>query len=60
MSALTQYLGNNREEAYSFATLNTRYDKNGRPVVSKDDEWLDEPEWDDLFNALTDAKHMEK
>ena len=42
MSALAQYLEDNREKAYSFATANTKYDKQGRPVLSNDDEWVNE------------------
>ena len=60
MSALAQYLDNNRERAYSFATANTKYDEQGRPIVSKDDEWLNESEWDDLFELLKKQAHMEK
>lgn len=52
MAALAQYLDTNKEKAYSFATANTRHNQQGRPVISKDDEWLQETEWDDLFNAL--------
>lgn len=60
MSALVQYLDTNRERAYSFATANTKYNEKGRPVVSKDDEWLNESEWDDLFELLKEQAHMEK
>ena len=35
MSALAQYLETNREQAYSFATANTKYNKQGHPVISK-------------------------
>ena len=60
MSALAQYLDTNRERAYSFATANTKYNEQGRPVVSKDDEWLNESEWDDLYEILRKQAHMEK
>lgn len=50
MSALAKYLETNREQAYSFATANTKYNKQGHPMISKDDEWVEESEWDDLFN----------
>lgn len=60
MSALAQYLDTNRERAYSFATANTKHDEQGRPVVSKDDEWLNESEWDDLFEVLKKQAHTEK
>lgn len=56
MSALAQYLEVNREKAYSFATANTKYNKQGRPVVSNNDEWVNETEWDDLFESLKNKK----
>lgn len=60
MSALAQYLDTNRERAYSFATANTKYSEQGRPAVSKDDEWLNESEWDDLFEALKSGRQGDK
>lgn len=60
MSALAQYMETNREKAYSFATANTKYNKQGRPVISEEDEWVNESEWDDLFEVLKNQKHMEK
>lgn len=47
MTALAQYLSENKEKAYSFATANTKYNEQGRPTISKDDEWLQESEWDE-------------
>ena len=52
MSALAEYLVTNKNKAYAFVTSNTKYNENGRPVISKDDEWLEETEWDDLFQIL--------
>lgn len=60
MSALAQYLETNRERAYSFASANTKHDEKGRPVISKDDEWVNESEWDDLFELLKNQKQMGK
>ena len=60
MSALAQYLETNTEQAYSFATANTKYNKQGHPVISKDDEWAGESEWDDLFELLNHKRQMEK
>ena len=60
MSALAQYLETNRKQAYSFATANTKYSACGRPSVSKEDEWTDESEWDDLFDLLRRTEQAEK
>lgn len=57
MTAFAQYLESNRKKAYDFATENTRR-VNNRPVISKDDEWLEETEWDDLFQIM--KKQLEK
>ena len=59
MSTLTQYLKKNKEHAYSFATANTKYDKQGRPVISKEDEWVDESEWNELYDMLKFQKKEE-
>lgn len=52
-SPLEQYLEQNKEAAYDYANKNTPCDANGHPVVTKDDEWRDEKEWDELFAELT-------
>ena len=36
-------------KAYQIALNNTTYNKEGRAVISKDDEWVSETEWDDMF-----------
>ena len=42
--------------AYKLAMENTKYVSDGRAVISKDDEWVNETEWDDLFNQLNKYK----
>lgn len=60
MTTLAQYLQVNKEKAYSLATANTKYNQQGRPVISKDDEWNNESEWDDLFDILTKNNKKEE
>lgn len=43
-------------EAYKLAMENTKYVSDGRAAISKDDEWVNETEWDDLFNQLNKYK----
>jgi hypothetical protein len=31
---------------------NTTYNSDGRAVISKDDEWAKETEWDDIFEQM--------
>ena len=56
MTILAKYLDTNKEKAYSFATSNTKYNDEGRPVISTDDEWLNETEWDE-FLLLSEYSH---
>lgn len=39
-------------EQYRLALRNTHYNKAGRATIASDDEWLDESEWDELFEQL--------
>ena len=39
-------------QAYKIAIQNTNYSKEGKAVVSSDDEWIDETEWDDMFEQM--------
>lgn len=43
--------GNYPVIAYDLARQNTKYNKN-RAVISKEDEWVEEGEWDILFALL--------
>jgi hypothetical protein len=52
MKAFSEYMDKNRERAYAVAISNTKYNEQGRPIISKDDDWVNETEWDDLFNEL--------
>lgn len=38
--------------AYKLAMQNTKYDKSGKAVIEKDDEWKNETEWDDMFEQM--------
>ena len=37
---------------YQLAEANTKYNKYGKAVISKDDEWAQETEWDDMFEQM--------
>lgn len=37
---------------YKLAMQNTKYNKDGRAVISADDEWVEETEWDDMFEQM--------
>lgn len=40
------------KKAYLLAMKNTQYNKDGKAVISKDDEWTGETEWDDIFEQM--------
>ncbi len=44
--------GNYNKKAYQLAMNNTKYNSEGKAVISKDDEWADENEWDDMFEQM--------
>lgn len=37
---------------YMSALKNTKYNEQGKAVISKDDEWADETEWDTIFEQM--------
>lgn len=36
-------------KAYKLAMQNTNYNQKGEAVISMDDEWMNEPEWNRIF-----------
>jgi predicted RNase H-like HicB family nuclease len=40
------------DKAYLLAKANTKYNADGRAVIETGDEWLDETEWDDVYEQL--------
>ena len=40
------------EKAYQIAMNNTKYNADGKAIISKKDEWVDETEWDDMFEQM--------
>lgn len=40
------------QKAYKLAMQNTNYNNEGKAVISKNDEWADESEWDDIFAQM--------
>lgn len=45
-------------EKYVLALRNTHYNKEGRATLPSDDEWVDESEWDDLFEQMKAGKQI--
>jgi hypothetical protein len=45
---MTQY----SEKSYKMASDNTKYNYDGKAVISEKDEWRDEKEWDEVFEQM--------
>lgn len=39
-------------KAYHIAMQNTKYNNEGKAVISADDDWAEESEWDDMFRKM--------
>lgn len=46
-------------KAYKLAMQNTNYNNNGKAVISSDDEWREESEWDDMFEQMKKEREAE-
>ena len=47
--------------AYEVARKNTKYNKKGEAVISSDDEWIEETEWDEIAEkAMKEMTNMEE
>lgn len=44
------------KKAYQTALNNTKYNNAGKAVISQNDEWADETEWDDMFEQMKKEK----
>lgn len=49
-------LRNDKLKLKSLLMQNVKTDDKGKVVLSKDDEWITETEWDDLYNQINREK----
>ena len=42
----------NSEKSYKMASDNTKDTDDGKAVISENDEWRDEKEWDEVFEQM--------
>lgn len=47
-----KFVNKNRVVLFSFAEKNTKYKTQGHAVITADDSWRDESEWDEAYNEL--------
>lgn len=53
MSTYTKVIKKNKEKLMDIANINTKKNQDGLTVISKDDPWREETEWDELYKDLT-------
>lgn len=58
MSELTKLLLTDADKVYSFVKENSKHNSKGQPVITKDDEWRNEKEWDYLYDELVLQKRL--
>lgn len=46
-------------KAYKLAMQNTNYNEDGKGIISFDDEWREETEWDDIFEQMKKERGIE-
>ena len=51
---MTQY----SEKSYKMASDNTKYNDDGKAVISENDEWRDEKEWDEVFELMQNEQKI--
>lgn len=44
---------------YMLAMKNTKYNDQGKAVITEDDEWANEPEWDNMFEQMKKERGIE-
>lgn len=47
---------NQRKKLFEMARKNTKYNAAGQAVISKDDEWVEETEWDSYLKEEDSIK----
>ncbi|NLI92501.1 MAG: hypothetical protein GX434_09945 [Peptococcaceae bacterium] len=51
-TTFTDFISKNKDVIDKIAKSNTKINKSGLTVISKDDTWLDETEWDEMYKDL--------
>ena len=55
-TAFTDFVNKNKELLYKIAKSNTVINESGLVAIPKDDPWLDEKEWDKMYEDLKNKK----
>ena len=49
MGNFDKFMEKHGDKLYAKAKKNTKYNTQGYAVISKDDEWVEETEWDEVY-----------
>ncbi|MBR1728182.1 MAG: hypothetical protein IJ728_01460 [Selenomonadaceae bacterium] len=52
MKDFDKFVSKNKATLFSLAEKNTKYDNHGRAVITSNDPWLKEDEWDKEYEEL--------
>jgi len=47
--SLSEFIEQNKSRIYETARKNTKLNKDGKPTISRNDDWFNEDEWDKHF-----------
>ena len=53
MKDFDKFVSANKEKLFALAERNTERNENGDAVISRNDPWFYEDEWDDYYKELT-------
>ena len=54
--SLTDFIKQNKSQIYETARNNTNLNSDGKPTISKNDEWFGEDIWDEHFKRVAKDK----
>lgn len=55
-SSLKHFINQNKQKIYDTARNNTKYNENGQPTISRNDDWFNEDVWDEHFKKVNNKK----
>lgn len=54
--AFAEFVKNNKSKIITISSKNSKYNDEGHPVLTKDDLWREEKEWDEYFEEISKKK----
>ena len=60
MKNFAEFLAKNREAIRAHTLATTKYNENGDAVISRDDPWFYEDEWDEYYEELAACENTDE